>query len=88
MNGEKLQKDAATLAEIIVRILFMQYDKVRPVMTIFGYMVVQFVKAVASMQNHDTDAEMAKFMDYLTEIFAQDRKMQKMEQKSNIIKLN
>lgn len=88
MNGEKLQKDAATLAEIIVRILFMQYDKVQAVMTIFGYMVVQFVKAAASMQKHDTDAEMAKFVDYLTEIFAQDRKMQQAEQKSNIIKLN
>ena len=91
MNGEKLQKDAANLAEIVVRIISLQYEGVKVFMTIFGYMVLNIVKAVASMQKHDLDMEMAKFIDYLTDIYAQDKKYRNLNENkegSNIIKLN
>lgn len=89
LDYEKLQKDAARLAEIVARILSMQYEAVQSIMTIFGYMVLNFVKAIAKMQKHDADKEMAKFIDYLTEIYAQDKKYKpKEEKKSNIINLN
>lgn len=92
MDYEKLQKDAASLTEIVVRILSMQYEAVQSIMTIFGYMVLNFIKAIAKMQKHDPQNEMEKFVVYLTDIFELDkqyqRKQNENEQKSNIIELN
>ena len=92
IEADKLQKDAVNLAEIVVRIISLQYEGVKVFMTIFGYMVLNIVKAVASMQKHDPDMEMAKFINYLTDIYAKDdeykRKMNESKEGSNIIKLN
>ena len=91
IEADKLQKDAVNLAEIVVKIISLRYEGVKMFMTIFGYMVLNIVKAVASMQKHDADKEMAKFIDYLTDIYAQDKKYRNLNENkegSNIIKLN
>lgn len=85
MNTQQIHKDASKLADIVIRIIGMQQEKISALMTVFGYMVVKVVRAVASQQQHNTDKEMAKFIDYLTEIYAQEKKAENMAQ---VIKMN
>ena len=85
MNTQQIHKDASKLADIVIRIIGMQQEKISALMTVFGYMVVYVVRAVASQQQHDTDKEMAKFIDYLTEIYAQEKKA---ENRAQVTKMN
>ena len=92
IEADKLRKIASNLAEIVVRIISLQYEGFQELMTILGYTVLNIVKGVAKMQKHDPQNEMEKFVVYLTDIFEQDKQYQRKqgenEQKSNIIKLN
>lgn len=85
MNTQQIHKDASKVADIVIRIIGMQQENISALMTVFGYMVVYVVRAVSSQQQHDTDKEMAKFIDYLTEIYAQEKKA---ENRAQVIKMN
>lgn len=88
MNAEELHKDAARLGEIVIRILFMKHNGFQQWMTLFGYMVVKVIKSVAYTQKHDPDKEMSKFIDYLMDIYALEKRDEQSEQKASIINLN
>lgn len=85
MVTKNVLKDAMTLAEIVIRIIGMRAKNITELMTVFGYMVCCVVRAAARQQGNNLDKEMAKFIDYLTDIYSQEKES---EDKANIIKMN
>ena len=86
MKGEKLKKDATRLAEIVVRILQMNCPTFNFMMTVFGYMVMKVVVAVALQIGVEPDKEMELFIKYLNDIYAGSKK--EPQQSADIIKMN
>lgn len=83
-----VRREAATLAKIVIHVLNMKQRTFGDIVTVFGYMVCVFVSAVAGTQGHDHDEEMAKFIEYLKDIWKTDLEERNSESKANIIKLN
>ena len=86
--NEDIIKVTGKLAEVVIHILFLKSDTFQQVMTLLGYTIVAIVRAVAKTQQHDPDKEMAKFIDYLTDVYAQQKQAQPSEQKTKVINLN
>ena len=87
-QSNETRREAVTLAKIVIHVLNMKQRTFGNIVTVFGYMVCAFVSAVAGTQGHDHDEEMAKFIEYLKDIWKTDLEERKGDGRANIIKLN
>ena len=78
--------DSTFVAEIVIRSLGMKYREVNAMMTIFGYAICKVVCSVAELKGADADKEMAKFLEFIEEVYA--TKTKDVEQVEKEIKLN
>lgn len=86
---DNVKENAHILAECVMKIIQMKYEMLNKVLTVFGYMVYEVLKAAAKVQKHDERSEFAKFCSYLMKIQDEEAKLhQQGDDSAEIVKMN